>query len=90
MMPMGIESKTPALLTSSSTHCTSIHFTKPPQNYSKFTDFFLVGHCRSLAKPFVFKILYCTEMEKEINFQAKCCQNYRLYQKIVQIKVFEN
>ncbi len=34
--------------------------------------------------------LYWTEMENRIHFLADRCENYQLYQKIVQIKVVEN
>ncbi len=38
----------------------------------------------------MFQILCSTEMEKKIRFWAKGCRNYRLYQKIVQIKIVQN
>ncbi len=38
----------------------------------------------------MFQILYCTEIGKGIQFRAECCENYPLYQKIVQIKVVQN
>ncbi len=38
----------------------------------------------------IFEILQCTERGKWIHLRAQHCQNYQLYQKIVQIKVIEN
>ncbi len=35
----------------------------------------------------VFQILYCTEMEKQIQFGAQCCQKYALYENAFQTNV---
>ncbi len=50
----------------------------------------LLGVELGVSKDRVFEILECTEMGKWIHFRAQCCQNYWLYQKIIQIKVVEN
>ncbi len=42
-----------------------------------------------VPKTDMFQILYCTEMEKQVQFEARCCQKYTLYEKRLQIKVAE-
>ncbi len=48
------------------------------------------SEARGLERLIRLKILYCTEIGKQIHFLAKRCKNYQLHQKFIQIKVVEN
>ncbi len=59
--------------------------------FKAYIDIFKIIRTQGVYKPrCMFNILHCTKMEKQIQFGARRCQKYELYEKTLKIKVVEH